>query len=108
MPMSRLSRFWIYQRAAWRALFRRRVRTIDLPMAMDGPPHPSVLCRCNDGAPADALADHMQGCEWLAMMCKSCGGTGWCERCGGDGTAPGPAGRRGTVGWMGLRAGEEP
>lgn len=88
----RLGQFFMFQRAAFRALFRRRrrVRLVDLPYAAElhGPPHPSTLCRCYDGQPAGALSDHQIDCSWLAAMCKPCGGTGWCEHCGGDGTAP--------------------
>lgn len=86
--MRRFRHFFMFQRAAWRALFRIRVRLLELPMAMDGPPHPSTHCRCYGGQPAGTFADHLPGCAWLAAMCKPCGGTGWCEHCGGDGTSP--------------------
>lgn len=86
--MSRLRNFLMFQRAAWRALFRRRVRLVELPMAYEGPPHPSMQCRCYDGMPAGAHGDHRPGCPWVTAMCVPCGGTGWCEHCGGDGTAP--------------------
>lgn len=88
--MRRLRNFAMFQRAAWRALFRRPGRPVEIPppdLAVVG--HPSQLCRCTEGPPG-LFDDHRPDCQWLAAMCRACGGTGWCERCGGDGTAVGP------------------
>lgn len=87
--MSRLRLFLVHQRAAWRALFRRRHAAFVAP---DLDPaeitHPEQLCRCAGGHPADVLADHDPGCHWVPAMCEGCAGTGWCIGCGGDGTRP--------------------
>lgn len=89
--MDRFRRFFMFQRSAWRTLFRRRTKLLWSPAEISGPAHPSMLCRCFD-RPADAshdvLADHDRGCQWAAAMCEACAGTGWCVRCGGGGTRP--------------------
>lgn len=50
--------FFMFLRAAFRALFRRRVRRGAVPTLLesDGPLHPSQLCRCFDRL-ADAAHD---------------------------------------------------
>jgi len=95
--MRRFRNFWMFQRAAWRSLFRRRrVRLIDLPSADESAMvHPSELCKCFADEDTDQIATvanpgHRSDCQWLAAMCIPCGGTGWCEHCGGDGTKPPP------------------
>lgn len=82
----------MFQRSAWRALFRRRRQLVELPAPEpDKITHPAQLCRCFFG-PADpshdVLKDHDPGCLWVAAMCEGCAGTGWCVKCGGDGTRP--------------------
>ncbi len=81
-----LRAFAMFQRSAWRALFRRRSPVVELPAAPEGPSHPSQLCRCLDGRPASIMSDHDGDCPWLAAMCRTCSGTGYCSACGGDGT----------------------
>lgn len=49
------------------------------------PPHPSTLCACSCGKEG-ALKDHDAACKWLAAMCRTCEGNGWCKACMGDGT----------------------
>lgn len=90
--MGRLRQFFMFQRAAARALFsRRKLVSAEDVIGPSGISHPSQLCRCFVG-PADAtrdvLSDHEPGCLWVAAMCSRCSGTGWCIGCGGDGTAP--------------------
>lgn len=87
----RFRNFMMFQRAAFRALFRRRTRLLELPYAFELPP--PVMCRCYEPHVSQNLlwlahADHEPGCPWAEAMCKVCGGTGWCEHCGGDGTEP--------------------
>lgn len=86
--MGRLSSFVMFQRAAFRALFRPSVerRTIDLAAESS---HPIYLCRCRDGAPDlhGPHGDHRDDCEWLKRRCPFCLGQG---TCGGDGCAPEP------------------
>ena len=94
--MSRLRTFLIYQRLSLRSLFRwhRKGRVSPEELAASDAAeisHPSQLCRCFDrpaNAVHDVLADHAPGCQWVAAMCDRCAGTGWCVRCGGEGTAP--------------------
>lgn len=92
--MGRIGLFLTYQRMSLRALFRRSraaLPLVDPDAEPIGPAHPSELCRCFS-RPADAaydiLSDHDPGCKWAAAMCEGCAGTGWCIRCGGDGTKP--------------------
>ncbi len=47
--------------------------------------HPSLLCKCPDGGNGSPFGDHLENCLWLAAMCKTCEGTGWCPSCRGDG-----------------------
>lgn len=86
--MNRMRHFIMFQRAAWRALFRRRGEPIQIPAPDPNEvTHPSQLCRCF-GRPAtmhDALEEHKPDCPWLAVMCTSCNGIGRCSMCGGDG-----------------------
>jgi len=87
--MDRLSRFLNYQLLALRALLKPAPKAISF--AWDDSErisHPSQLCRCNEGKPAHVLADHDRDCKWVAAMCEGCAGTGWCVRCGGEGTRP--------------------
>lgn len=53
----------------------------------DLPRHPSLLCRC-PGWQDDDVVEHHPACAWLAAMCRSCEGNGWCPTCHGDGTRP--------------------
>lgn len=55
----------------------------------EGPQHPIELCKCACGQDAPPT-QHDAGCLWLAQMCRTCQGNGWCPKCGGDGTAPAP------------------
>lgn len=87
--MARFRLFLSLQRSSKRALFRRKPTALPVVPVIDAEiSHPSQLCRCNDGRQASVLADHDPGCAWVAAMCEGCAGTGWCVRCGGDGTAP--------------------
>ena len=94
--MNRLRHFVMFQRAAIRALFRRAPKAIEVFMDFGAAPavisHPAQLCRCFGQRLADpaydVLADHNPGCLWVAAMCEGCAGTGWCVKCGGDGTRP--------------------
>ena len=47
--------------------------------------HPSDLCKCDD------REAHDPGCGWAAVMCKTCSGSGYCSKCGGDGCQSGRA-----------------
>lgn len=75
-----------------RAVFTRQqteVERVALAVEMAAPivdAHPSTLCRCPGGD--RMFADHAEGCQWLALMCRACAGTGYCERCQGDGVDP--------------------
>lgn len=88
--MDRLRLFLMFQWQSLRALFRLRRYPSVAPYEENprGICHPSQLCQCNSGKSASVLADHDPGCRWVAVMCEGCAGTGWCVRCGGDGTAP--------------------
>lgn len=90
--MTPLAQFWWHQRRAFRALVRRRrpVLFVEAPATQ---PHPSSLCKCFGPEPgmdhaALAHSDHDPGCLWLAAMCKTCLGCGWCSACGGEGVEP--------------------
>lgn len=92
--MSRWSRFAMFQRAAWRQLFRRRSKArllAESDALANALGHPSSLCKCGPhGTPHMHLAhsDHQPGCAWMAAACKTCGGDGCCTGCGGDGVEP--------------------
>lgn len=63
-------------------------RTFDVEAALrNGPSHPSVLCKCPCGY-VGYPDEHNFGCEWLKVMCLTCGGTGHCPNCLGDGSEP--------------------
>lgn len=68
-------------RAFFRRLFGRRAT-----------PTPRSICQCFAVPPSPDYAPHVihrPDCPWLAAMCQLCAGTGYCQRCGGDGTDPG-------------------
>jgi hypothetical protein len=46
--------------------------------------HPSELCCCECG-PDGFPEEHDPTCAWLAQMCETCDGSGYCVGCGGDG-----------------------
>lgn len=60
------------------------VRTLS-DLVPEGPHHPSELCKCDGGFDYGV---HEDDCEWLLQMCSECEGTGYCQRCLGDGTEP--------------------
>lgn len=88
--MNRFQSFWWYQVRSWRRLFAIRRKTVVLHAPIESS-HPSSLCLCLGFAPNHQAAiniDHQPECPWLSAMCKSCGGTGWCHHCSGDGCEP--------------------
>jgi hypothetical protein len=90
----RLKTFMRQQGRAWSMLFAPAPKPFVWP-EITGGEHPSELCRCA-GVPvshhhASRAVDHDSDCPWLAAMCRTCTGTGWCITCGGDGTQPSEA-----------------
>lgn len=87
-----LRSFFMFQRAAFRALFRRAPKEpLGLLPAGEGEPHPSKLCRCvgiATDAHTIAHVDHRPDCPWFKVMCRTCQGDGSCPDCGGDGIDP--------------------
>jgi hypothetical protein len=82
---------WHLSRAA-EVLFSRSRASVAGPSTADWhtpveSDHPSTKCTCGIPPHVAAHADHAPSCPWLALMCKPCGGTGWCAVCGGDGAA---------------------
>jgi hypothetical protein len=49
--------------------------------------HPISLCKCHGirRSGDEFYDDHLSGCAWLKIRCKTCRGTGWCQSCLGDG-----------------------
>lgn len=70
---------------AWKVLFVGDRLPFEIePRPLPEITHPSQLCKCPEGIDGPHLTD----CPWLAAMCKTCIGTGYCTRCHGDACEP--------------------
>lgn len=94
MIRKRLHQAWTLAGLAWAVIQDLRDGSQDdaMPHQPADPSHPSTLCRCDDGRPFPESitdqVDHLGDCEWRRVWCQGCEGTGYCERCSGDGVEP--------------------